>query len=269
MTTDLRMPLSAGRVARGFVLAAAVLSLGGCVTLSKFHALKERVESLEREKELLTERIERDEARMENLHVRVKDYEGEMRREGADRGASLDDLRTELQRVNGKLEELAFHGEARRQQLRSIMDFVDARFGVSFAVDAAGLPPDKDALFQLGTERMTQGKTSEARTILRTYRQRYEGDDRSDDALLLIAESYMTEGKPDLAVREFQALHDQFPKSELVAKALWRISDALVAQKECKKAIAVLRYLKDTQRRTSEAEKVPDRVRELKGACAD
>ena len=249
------------------VIAATVPLVTGCVTLSKFHAMTERVEALEREKELLQDRLDRGETRMENLHERVQESEEELRRAGADRGASLDDVRGELTQINGKLEELAFHGEARRQQLRSVMDFLDARFGVSFAVDASGLPPDKDALYQLGEERLRQGKAAEARTILRVYRQRYEGDERSDDALLLIGESYMTEGKHELAIREFQALHDQHSGGDLVAKALWRIADALAAQNECKKAIAVLRYLKETQRRSPEAERVPDRLRELKSAC--
>ncbi len=256
------------RVVISVVLVATILSgASGCVTLSKFHGLMERVDVLEKEKEQILDRLDRDEARMENLNSRVQEAQDEQRKAGASRGATLDDLQQVIAQTSGKIEEVNFHAEARRQQLQSIMDFLDERFGVSFTGDAAALPKDKDGLFKLGNDRLTQGMPRKARSILRLYKERYPKDERADDAQYLIAESYVQEKKFDLAVREFQVVHDQFSKSELVPKALWRIADSLVEQKQCKKAIAVLKYLRETQRKTPEAEKVPARLKELKGTC--
>jgi len=258
------------RTIRAARLAAALLALatlGGCVTLSKFDVLKERVDALEREKAELAERLTREESRLENLHVRIQQSEGDLRKTGADQGATLDELRMQLAEITGKLEEMAFRTENQRQQLQAIVDVMDQRFGTAIAVAGGGLPEDKDALYQLATQRLTQGNANEARSVFRVYIQRDPKDDRADDAQYAIAESYVLENKPELAIREYQALHDQYPQSELVPKALWRIHEMLVSQKECKKATAILQYLRDTHKKSPEAARVPDRLKELKKSC--
>lgn len=251
-------------------LAAALLAvtaLGGCVTLSKFDVLKERVDALEKEKADLAERLSREETRLENLHNRIKESQDDLRKTGADQGATLDDLRQLLAELQGKLEEMAFRTENQRQQLQAIIDVLDQRFGTAITVAGGSLPEDKGALFELGTQRLSQGNANEARSVFRVYIQRDPKDERADDAQYAIAESYVLENKPDLAIREYQALHDQYPQSELIPKALWRIHELLVSQKDCKKAEAILKYLRDTQKKSPEAARVPDRIKELKKTC--
>jgi TolA-binding protein len=258
------------RTVRAARLAAALLAvalLGGCVTLSKFDVLKERVDALEKEKADLAERLTREESRLENLHTRIRESQDDLRKTGADQGATLDELRMQLASLSGKLEEMAFRTEGQRQQLQAIVDVLDQRFGTAITVAGASLPEDKDALFQLATQRLTQGNANEARSVFRVYIQRDPKDSRADDAQYAIAESYVLENKPDLAIREYQALHDQYPDSELIPKALWRIHELLVAGKDCKKATAILQYLRDTHKKSPEAARVPDRLKELKKSC--
>ena len=251
------------------LVALALLSsvTSGCVTLSKFDALKERVDALEKEKALIAERLERQESRLETLHSKMTESQDDLRRSGADQGATLDELRVQLAEMGGKVEEMAFRTESQRQQLQAVLDVLDQRMGVTIAAAGGTLPEDKAALFELGTQRLSQGNANEARSVFRVYIQRDPKDERADDAQYAIAESYVMENKPDLAIREYQALHDQYPTSDLVPKALWRISELLIAQKECKKAEAVLKYLRETQKKSPEAAKVPDTLKELKKTC--
>lgn len=250
----------------GLVGVAALL--GGCVTLNKFDALKERVEALEKEKAEIVERVKTGEGRLENLYGRFKESQDDLRKTGADQGATLDEVRQLIAEVNGKLEEMAWRTENQRQQVQAVIDVLDEKLGTTITVDPGTLPTEPGALFDLGTQRLSQGMAGKARSVFRLYVQRHPQEDKADDAQYGIAETYVLEKKPDLAIREYQALHDQYPKSELVPKALWRIAELLISQKECKKAEAVLKYLRDTQKKTPEAEKVPDQLKEMKKSCS-
>lgn len=249
------------------VLAGSLLGLPSCVTLSKFNLLKERVDALEKEKALLADRMQRSEERLENLYTRLKESSDDLRVMGADQGATLDELRTMIAETSGKLEELSFRAENQRQQLQAVLDVVDERLGTSIAGTGEALPEDKTALFQAGRERLGQGLYNKARSVFRTFIQRFPKDENTDQAKFMIGESYFLEKKYDLAIREYQELHDQSPKGAMTSKALWRISECLVGMNDCKKAVAVLKYLRETQRKTPEGEKVPDRLKELGKTC--
>lgn len=253
----------------GLSLALLVAATGatGCVTINKYNYLKDRVVELETTQAGYDGRMEKQEARLGNLYDRFKKDREDRLRLTADRGASLEDLRDLLQRINGKIEELAYQSESHRQQIQALVDVVDEKLGVTIAPAASSLPVGEDALLELGQQRLSQGNPREARSALRALLKRYEKGEKADDARMLIGESYMQENKLDLAIREFQTLHDMHPKSELVATALWRISDALVAEKQCDKAEAVLKYLRETQKKSEEAKKAPARIKELKSAC--
>lgn len=255
-----------------YVFRAVLLGLlgtvaSGCVTLNKFSVMEERVEALEKEQALLVERVDRQEQRLENLYSRMKESSDELRKSGADQGATLEDLRLLIVESNGKIEEMAFRLENQRQQVQAVVDVLDERLGVTIGAQEGALPEDKEALFQVGSDRLTHGMTRKARAALRAYIQKFPKDERVAEALFLIAESYVADKKYELAIREYQTIHDQYSKSELVPKALWRIADCLVAQGQCKKAQAVLKYLRDTHRKSPEAEKVPARTKELDGLC--
>ena len=246
----------------------AALLLSGCVTLNKYDVLRERVFALEREQALAQERLATSEGRVENLYDRFQEDKTALRQSGAAHGATLDDLRMELAATGGKIEELAFHTESQRHQLRAVIDALDERFGTTLAVrQDEQLPPDEEGLFTHGATKLRQGALRESRGVFRVFLDRFAASERAPEARLLIAETYMTEEKYDLAIREFQSIHDVHPKSEQVPKALWRIGDALVAQRQCKRAAAVLDYLRKTQRRSAEAEAVPERLKEIAKSC--
>ncbi len=248
------------------LLPVAVL-VGGCVSLNKYSVLEERVVDLERESARTRDRLGRGENRIENLYSRFQEDKKALRESGAMRGATLDDVRMHLAATDGKLEALAFHNEAQRQQLQSVIDALDERFGLSLAVRGDALPPDEDGLFKHGVGLLNRGELRDGRATFRIFLERYSKSERVAEARFLIGESYMTEEKYDLAIREFQALHDQHPKSDLLAQTLWRIADALVAQRHCKKAAAVLDYLRQSQRRSDEAKAVPDRIKQIRAEC--
>ncbi len=255
------------RVPGLFLVAALALGASGCVTINKYNHLKDRVDEIEREKVSLSGRMAKEEERLENLYLRFKEEQDTRLRLTADRGASLEDLRDLLQRINGKIEELAYQSESHRQQLQAIVDIIDEKLGVSVAPTATALPMGEEALLAMGRQRLSQGNPREARSALRAQLERYEKGELADEARLLLGESYMQENKLDLAIRELQTLHDMHPKSELVPVALWRIADALVAQKQCDKAVAVLKYLRETRKKSEEARKAPERIKALEKTC--
>jgi TolA-binding protein len=251
---------------RNLLLAGAILSVlsAGCVSIGKFNVLKDRVLVLEKEKAALAQDLERVNARVENLNERVAEKTENLQKTGASFGADLDAIRDEQAKLTGRVEQLEFRVENLVRQTQVLIDTMDEKLGTSVAALPKDLPQEKGALYDLGEQRLRGGMVKVARAIFREYVKRYPEDDKADDAQLFVAETYRTEKKCDVAIREYQMVHDKWPKGDMVAKALWQISACLLEQGDCAKARGVLEYLVDFAKSAPEAAEARAKLDELK-----
>ncbi len=253
--------------ARRILVLTACLLAPACVTLGKFESLQERVVILEREKDLLAEAIQRDMQRLDELRGLLGEAEKSLRSLTASQGSTLDDLRMDIARATGRMDELAAAAEQQQQQLSIVLDVLDEKLGATAALVPPDLPAEKEPLLALANQRLEQRMHRVARAIFRTYLQRFPNDEKAPQVAYMVAETYFGEAKWGPAIRSFQDVHDRFTKSEYAPRSLARIADCLEQQRNCQKALGVLQYLRDSFRKAPEAEQAAERIKNLRKTC--
>ena len=75
-----------------------------------------------------------------------------------------------------------------------------------------------------------------ARTLGREYAARYATDELADDALFLVGEAFMKEGRPASALGELNQLLKLYPKSNQLGPTLFTMGEAYLALRDCTNA---------------------------------
>ena len=198
-----------GRPRRAVGLGLAALWLGGCITVSEFRALERDVGQLK--------------ARQGGA---VSASDGRV----AELGAELDDVRLELGRLRGEVEELrriaseAREGAQQRPQVS----------GGSETPPSTGMAPVAPLATQEVREyeeafryyRETDYTTAIDR--FRAFLQNHPSSDYADNAMFWMGESYFRSGDFERAVLTFEDVVNRYPDGNKVPDALYRQGIALL-----------------------------------------
>ncbi len=258
--------LLCGIVAIGVLLGSGTM---GCVTVSRFNELEQRVIALERQKTELAEELRQEQERMQRLYTDFNTATDSFRKGGANIMADLDAIKSDVARLKGGNEEQLYKLGRAQEDLDLVKAALDEKFGMALVQLPKGLGEDADALYTAGKSAFDRNDLPMARGILRKFLEIRPDDARAPNALYLIGDSYFREGRYGQSIREMQRLHDRYRdvKGAPVEKALLRIAESLLKQDDCRKAAGVLKYLSDYNRKAPEAEKARDMLKELKGRC--
>lgn len=233
------------------------LSASGCflwTTSDEGDSIVKRIDALEVER---AKEHELFEAKMVELEKLIDEASQVLRRNSADQGLLIEQLQQKMRLLEGQLAELGQAGDSTRQQAQAMLSemsehrgevdererALEARLaalaraaGVDVPVDPTEVPEKKADHFKAATGAVLAGDHSYARGLLREYVTRYESDDKADDALLWLGQSYLAQGQPAAALGELRRVLSTHPKSDVLEDVLWHMGRAFVRLRACDEA---------------------------------
>ena len=203
-------------------------------------------------------------------------------RNSADVGAKVAKTETDIDALQGRIDELAHAGDLRDQRDRQSNDDrtrLETRIAAleqtqTKIVDkvAPSLPDDKDQLWAQAAARLAGGQRDDGRRFYRVFIQRFPDDPRAPQAYLAIGQSFVAENKYPNAAAEFQnVLAGKYSHSPEVPEAMWQLASAFTQLKFCTDARALLTDLLKRYPRSPRAADAKREIKQLtkmpKGSC--
>ncbi len=244
----------------------------GCVTLWNYNQtvddLRSRLQVLAEKQAALESAQTESQQQMEQVRQEMVEATEALRAGGANLGADVDALKTEVARLKGSQEEVAWAISRQQEDLQEVRKALDT-LGVPAVRLPDGVTEDRDSLFQAAQDALQKKDGPLARGLLRRFLENFPEEPRAAEAQFLLGETFFQEGKWGQAVREYQRVHDRYKevKGAPVARALERIAECLLKQGDCGKALGVYQYLMDLAKKGPEVERARSQVQRLKRTC--
>lgn len=230
-----------GKARLFLVLGAALLSGCGVLVSQKEHeALREEQKQLaavvnarQNEIALLRSELEATRQRLENAL-----------RANADSGADLASSKQRADLLAGRVEELSHTIEEGKKELEASRAEIYARLDELKRAQTTPAPPapaiviptDKGEHFAALEAAHAKKDFLTARVLGQEYVNRYPADDKADDALYLVANADLQDGRPSSALGHHNRLLKLFPKTNMLGPTLFDMGEAYLAIKDCKNA---------------------------------
>ncbi|KAB0665152.1 tol-pal system protein YbgF [Oryzomonas japonica] len=272
-----------------FALLAAMTGLAGCATQSSLDVVRSDVDAVKTrlfsvEKDLGGVR---DESK-QGIGSIEKEYKSDVtavRKLSADIQASMDSLRTEIQALNGKADDLAIATkkptddltryredadkrmltlEDRVMKLQTAIDELGKKMG-----DLASLPKKEEVVtpesfYTKGLELFKAGDMPGARDIFTKFLDKYPQHDLAANAQYWIGETFYSEKGYEPAILAYQEVIKQYPTKDKVPAAMLKQAMSFKAIKDAKSARYVLKKLVEGYPKSDEAKKAKELLKEIK-----
>jgi TolA-binding protein len=151
----------------------------------------------------------------------------------------INDLGGRVDEVQHSVEELKREVAASRTEIYARMDEM-RRAQPAAAPPPVAIPPDKTAHFAQLRDAHGKRDWSTVRALGPEFVNRYPTDDRADEALYLMGDADLSDGRPSSALGHFNRLLKLFPRSKVLDKTLFAMGDAYMTMHDC--AAAKLAY---------------------------
>jgi len=267
------------------VLVIAVF-LSGCASTGS-------VDEVRREVEVAMSRIYSVEKELSTSKEGEKNLKSDfkaLRKTDADLQASMDSLRSDMQAVLGKMDDLGISARKPADELvryredadRRIVALEDRIVKQQAAIDelnkrlkelvtggstaSSGLPDAErdDALYMKALEAFKAGDFLSARTQLTAFIEQHPSHDLVPNARYWIGETFYGEKNYEQAILEFQEVIKQYPKKEKAPAAMFKQALAFKALKDVKSTKYLLKKLTDEYPKSEEARKAKPLLKSLK-----
>lgn len=194
---------------------------------------KELDENLAAEKQELTEMVAQARSDVEELNSVLTEATALLQRNSADFGVEMEKLRQEVEMLRGKVEELDFRFQKVEQDLKLFKEDVDLRFA-----DGGGteLPEKPAELYTFAADAFEAGDFRKARRGYDAFIKQFPKDNRADDAVFGLGETYFAQGQHVSAVYEYQKIIQNYPNSDRRDDATFRIGESFMALGKCNEA---------------------------------
>ncbi len=204
-------------------------------------------------------------AKLDRLYKFVLDVRNKTGKSGADLSADLASVQSRIAKLEGRQEELGYQIKQQNDALQALKKTLDDKFALGLTTMPKGFQENQESLYKLAKTALKSDNTLQSRTAARRYIELYPDTKEAPEMQYLIGETFMREKKYGPAIREFQMVHDHYKDAtEWNFKALEGIVAALLAQQNCKKAIAVLKYLYRLDRHGPHGKAALKRIKALK-----
>jgi TolA-binding protein len=233
------------------VSVACMLALslsGGCLTSGDGEEIRAKARDSDRrivQLEQMSEQSRRDmDAKLAELQQVLDKATAVLTRGSADVGAQVEQMREQLNGIEGTVAEVRNKIETLEQQMATMRTDFDTRAPIKGgAVDPSQIPADKVSHFQAAYTAYTAGDQERARSLFREYVTRYHDDAKAGEAQYWIAASYTQQNKPATALGEYRKVIAEFSKSGAVNVALYGMADAFYRLKACTDAKSAIEAL--------------------------
>lgn len=270
-----------------FLLLAAMAGLTGCASQAALDTtrydvdeVRTRVISLEKNLGgIRSESREEIDAIAKNLKSDVTD----VRKLSADIQATIDSTKTEMQAMNGKLDDMSLSLKKPTEDLSRYREDADKRIialedriirlqstldeltkKVGELAQAKETPRTPDAVYMKGLDTFKSGDMPAARELFTKFLELYPQHDLAANAHYWIGETHYSEKSYEPAILAFQEVIKNFPTRDKVPAALLKQAMAFNAIGDTKSAKYVLKKLGEAFPKSDEAIKAKELLKEIK-----
>ena len=261
--------------------AALLLFLGGCIPTQRELRMERDQEEIKRRlAEIEQSVLGRTQQRSDELRNRLDTLARQM----AEHQAAIDNLRVELQSVNGRLQDLAGQNAEVRQEVSLMRDDLGLKVtaledrlaqlenrmenlqGAPAAAAATPQADNPDAMYERGLKQiLEQEQFAQGRQVLENFLERYPDHELSVNALYWIGEAYYGEKKYENAILQFQDVIQKYGDHPKAAAALLKQGMAFAALDDIKNARVIMQRLIDNYPLSEEAKKAEEKLAEWQG----
>jgi TolA-binding protein len=166
-------------------------------------------------------------------------------RANADTGSDVMSEKARLNQLAGRIDEVAHSVDELNATIASMRTELDARIDElkrAQAVQSAPAPPpvvipaDKAAHYAAFEAAYKQKDWGLTRTLGHEYVGRYATDDKADDAVYMMGDADLQDGRPSSALGEFNRVLKQYPRSNVLDRTLFGMGEAYLAMHDCANA---------------------------------
>jgi TolA-binding protein len=247
------------------LMSASLLS--GCVSHYRAQEMETRISVLESKLEEFNEQRKatssKHEAMFEHMGNELKRFNDEvlkaldnLRRGSADDSVTIGSLRELVQSLQGELSEVRFKLEQAKSSPVA-----------AAAEETAALPADKNELYQLAAERLTQKDQRGALVAFEEFVRRYPTDIRADDSLYGMAEAYYAQTRYEEVERVVEQIMREHADGGQAEKSLVLLHEAYLGMDKCAKARDALRLLVAKYPRSNQARAMQRKLPQLEKRC--
>lgn len=272
---------------RILAVAACLASLSGCASQSALDSTRNDMDSLRSrlytvEKNIGGIRSESKEG-IGTIEKNLKSDVDAVRKLAADIQATIDSTKTEMQAMNGKLDDMGialkkptedltrYREDADKRiisledriiKLQTAFDELTKKFG-DFSKPKE-TPATPDSTYLKGLDTFKSGDMPAAREIFTAFLEKYPQHDLAANAHYWIGETHYSEKSYEPAILSFQEVIKNYPQKEKVPAAMLKQAMAFNAINDSKSAKYVLKKLIESFPKNDEAAKAKELLKEIK-----
>lgn len=204
------------------------------------------------------------------LHQVLDDATKVLKRNSADIGADVDQLRNDVRTANGLVTAVNASMNDMKQQLDVLKKGVDGRFDVLDArltqLESGKPAPTSsgDDLWRLGSQAFEGARYQDAVEIFKRLVAQYPQHARAPDAQYFRGQSYTNLKDWDHAIVAYKALYETYPTSTLADDGLYFAAMAAQALRNCDEARAYLALLKQKYAKSNVSKQADDLDKQVK-----
>jgi tol-pal system protein YbgF len=269
------------------IVAACIVGLAGCAsqgaldsTRNDIDAVRTRLYSVE--KNLGGIRNESKEG-IGAIEKNLKTDVAEVRKLAADIQASIDSTKTDMQAMNGKLDDMSIALKKPTEDLARYREDADKRIialedriikfqstldeltkKVTEMAQPKEAAPTPDSVYMKGLDTFKAGDMPAAREIFTKFLEQYPQHDLAANAHYWIGETHYSEKSYEPAILSFQEVIKNYPLKEKVPAAMLKQAMAFKAIDDTKSAKYVLKKLGEGFPKSEEAAKAKELLKEMK-----
>ncbi len=265
----------------GLPLALAGVSLGGCfpITSEGKRIIREsddntqRIGKLEQAQNAQIEQLKTAEAKAQES---IKQLEGVIeqatqvvQRNSADVVTQVSELQGKVASLEGRLAELQY-------SLDEVKKATPAPAASSGGTSAPTPPPavddtpaDKNEHYAAAYRAYSERDFNKARTLFKSFIERYGSDAQADNAQYWIGASYLVENRPATALAELKKVIQNFRGGDAVDEALLDMAEAFYRLRACSDSRNALDTLIRTQPNSPLVSKAKAKLKDMKSLAKD
>ena len=198
-----------------FFVACVMLLMSGCAIQQRQEQLDAKLENQSGTVASINDRLTLLEKKNDVREEKLADIQKGVQQERADMQVSLDDLRTELQRLRGTQEELSHKTALLKVEMQKI------RLELQKSDTKESKPLTEIESYNQANKALLEEKNYEAAIAqFQAFVQQYPQSNLTDNAIYWIGEALYRQKKYKEAIAEFQNVIEKHPKSDKKCSAL-------------------------------------------------
>lgn len=236
----------------------------------------DRLQKLEQAQNAQLEQLKLAEAKaqksVEELEAIIERATTVVQRNSADVTVTVSELQTKVAMLDGRLAELEHALEQLKSQTTAASS---SQPGNDSAAAGAATPPveqvpaDKTEHFASAYRAYSERDFTKARSLFRSYIERYRTDAQADNAQYWIGASYLVENRPATALAELRKVIENHRSGDAIDEALLDMAEAFYRLRACSDAKTTLDTLIKTQNTSPLVDKAKQKLKDVKKAPKD